>query len=149
MKIAECLFTKQYNQNGKFVSETEHLAYGLRGHWLNKTVSKIWCQCFDDTAAIIRLSAGHNIYMMTSSNGNISRITGPLCGEFTGHRWFPGKKASDAELWCSLYKWLSKQSWGWWIETPSRSLWRHCNILWDKPFLILKILPHRRNNRQN
>ena len=25
--------------------------------------------------------------MMTSSNGNIFRITGPLCGEFTGHRW--------------------------------------------------------------
>ena len=26
-----------------------------------------------------------HIYMMTSSNGNISRVTGPLCGEFTGH----------------------------------------------------------------
>ena len=25
-------------------------------------------------------------------------------------------------------KWLSKQSWGWWSETPSRSLWRHCNV---------------------
>ena len=23
---------------------------------------------------------------MTSSNGNISRVTGPICGEFTGHR---------------------------------------------------------------
>ena len=22
---------------------------------------------------------------------------------------------------------LNKQSWGWWFETPSRSLWRHCN----------------------
>ena len=22
---------------------------------------------------------------------------------------------------------LSKQSWGWWFETPSRSFWRHCN----------------------
>ena len=27
--------------------------------------------------------------MMTSSNGNIFRVTGPLCGEFTGHRWIP------------------------------------------------------------
>ena len=25
--------------------------------------------------------------MMTSSNGNIFRVTGLLCGEFTGHRW--------------------------------------------------------------
>ena len=22
---------------------------------------------------------------------------------------------------------LNKQSWGWWFETPSRTLWRHCN----------------------
>ena len=27
--------------------------------------------------------------MMTSSNGNIFRVTGPLCGEFTSHRWIP------------------------------------------------------------
>ena len=37
---------------------------------------------------------------MTSSNGNIFRVTGPLCGEFTGHRWIPPTKASDAKLWC-------------------------------------------------
>ena len=24
---------------------------------------------------------------------------------------------------------ISKQSWGWWFESPSRSLWRHCNGL--------------------
>ena len=62
---------------------------------------------------------------MTSSNGNIFRVTGPLCGEFNGHQWSPLTKASDAELWCFL--WFIKQSWGWWFETPSRTLWRHCN----------------------
>ena len=42
--------------------------------------------------------------MMTSSNGNVFRVTGPLlCGEFTGHRWVPLTKASDAELWCFLW----------------------------------------------
>ena len=41
--------------------------------------------------------------MMTSSNGNIFRVTGPLWGEFTGHRWIPLTKASDAELWCFLW----------------------------------------------
>ena len=30
---------------------------------------------------------------------------------------------------CALNKQLSKQSWGWWFETPSRSLWRHCNVV--------------------
>ena len=36
--------------------------------------------------------------MMTSSNGNIFRITGPLCGEFTGHQLIHRTKASDAGL---------------------------------------------------
>ena len=38
------------------------------------------------------------LIMMTSSNGSIFRVNGPLCGEFTGRR----TKASDAELWCFL-----------------------------------------------
>ena len=39
------------------------------------------------------------------------RVTGPLCGEFTGHRWIPHTKASDAELWCFLWstpEWMVK-----------------------------------------
>ena len=31
------------------------------------------------------------------------RVTGHLCGEFTGLRWIPRTKASDAELWCFLW----------------------------------------------
>ena len=55
----------------------------------------------------------HMIFiMMTSSNGNIFRVTGHLRGEFTGHRWIPRKKASDVELWCFL---------------PSCPLCRHSN----------------------
>ena len=30
------------------------------------------------------------------------RVTGPLCGEFTCHRWISLTKASDAEHWCFL-----------------------------------------------
>ena len=36
------------------------------------------------------------VYMMTSSNGYIFRVTGHLCGDFTGPRWIPHTKASDA-----------------------------------------------------
>ena len=50
---------------------------------------------------------GDNVHacqsMMTSSNGNIFRVTGHLYGEFTGSRWIPHTKASDAELWCFLW----------------------------------------------
>ena len=41
--------------------------------------------------------------MMTSSNGNIFGVTGPLCGEFTVDRWIPHTKDSDAELWSFLW----------------------------------------------
>ena len=71
--------------------------------------------------------------LMTSSNGNFFRVTGPLCGEFAGRRWIPHTRASGAELWCfldlHLKKRLSKQSRHRWFETPWWSLWRHCNVM--------------------
>ena len=78
------------------------------------------------------LAKCHN--MMTSSNRKILRVTGLLCGEFTNH-WgiLLHTKATDAELWCffdlRLNGRLIEQSWGWWFETPSCSLWRHFNVI--------------------
>ena len=73
-----------------------------------------------------------HMVMITSSNGNIFCVTGPLFEEFTGPRWFPLTKASDAnfDVFFDLCpnKRLSKQWWGWWFETQSRSLWRHCDV---------------------
>ena len=70
-------------------------------------------------------------YMMTSSNGNIFRVTGPLCGEFIGSGEFPAQRpvtrSLDVFFDRRLNKRLSKQPWGWWFETPSWSLWRQCN----------------------
>ena len=69
--------------------------------------------------------------MMTSSNGTIFRVTGPLCGEFTGPGEFPAQwpvtRSFDVFFDLRLNKRLSKQSWGWWFETPPWSLWRQCN----------------------
>ena len=69
--------------------------------------------------------------MMTSSNGNIFRVTGPLCGEFTGRGEFPTQRPVTRSFGVffdlRLNKRLSKQPWGWWFETPSWSLWRQCN----------------------
>ena len=69
--------------------------------------------------------------MMTSSNGKIFRVTGHLCGnspvpgEFLTQR--PVTRSFDVFFDLRLNKRLSKQSWGWWFETLSRSLWRHRN----------------------
>ena len=69
--------------------------------------------------------------MMTSSNGNIFRVTGPFCGEFNGPGEFPTQRPVtwnfDVFFDLLLNKRLSKQPWGWWFETLSWSLWRHCN----------------------
>ena len=49
-----------------------------------------------------------------------------VTGEFPTQRPVMGKFDVFFDL--CLNKRLSKQSWGWWFETPSHSLWRHCNI---------------------
>ena len=68
--------------------------------------------------------------MMTSSNGNIFRVTGHFCGESTGHRWIALTKASDADPWC--FRWsppeqMVKQI----IET---------SVIWDAIALIMTSL---------
>ena len=107
----------------------------------NKTVAVVYSAGCPRTTqrSWVRLRAMGMILhhcMMTSSNGNIFRVTGQSCGEFTGHRWIPRTKASDAALWGCLWsllnKRLSKLSWSWWFETPSTPLWRHCNV-WNTP----------------
>ena len=69
--------------------------------------------------------------MMTSSNGNIFRIIGPLCGELTSE--FPSRRpvtwSFDAFFDLRLNKQLRTQLGGWWFETPLHPLWRHCNAM--------------------
>ena len=52
----------------------------------------------------------------------------PVTGEFLAQRAVT--RSFDVFFNLCLNKQLSKQlskSWGWWFETPSWSLWRHCN----------------------
>ena len=67
--------------------------------------------------------------MMTSSNGNISCVTGPLWGESTGNRWIPLTKASDAELWCFLWS-VPEQTVEQTIKTP---------VIWCATALIMEL----------
>ena len=67
--------------------------------------------------------------MITSSNGNIFRVTcawnSPVTGEFLAQR--PVTRSFDVFFNLRPNKRLSKQSRGWWFETPLRPLWRHYN----------------------
>ena len=49
----------------------------------------------------------------------------PVPGEFPAQR--PVTRIFDVSFVLRLNKWLSKQWWGWWFETLSCPLWRHCN----------------------
>ena len=72
-------------------------------------------------------------FMMMSSNGHISALlalcarNSPVTGEFPAQRSVTRSFEVFFDL--RLNKQLSKQSWGWWFEMPSRSLWRHCNVI--------------------
>ena len=49
----------------------------------------------------------------------------PVPGKFPAQR--PVTRSLDVYFDLRPNKQLSKQSWGWWFETPSRPLWRHTN----------------------
>ena len=40
--------------------------------------------------------------MVTSSKGNLFRVTGTLHEESTSYQWIPLTKASEVKFWCSL-----------------------------------------------
>ena len=50
----------------------------------------------------------------------------PFPGEFPAQR--PVTRSFDVFFDLRPNIRLSKQSWGWWFETPSHSLWCHCNV---------------------
>ena len=111
-------------------NKTTFIKYCLN-QWISKLLSKSItgkflmcgrhskCNCLQDQANFHRSQASQIVLilvtlhlstsfmvittMTTSSNGNIFRVTGHLCGEFTGLRWIPRTKVSDAELLCFLW----------------------------------------------
>ena len=51
----------------------------------------------------------------------------PVTGGISTRR--PVTVSFDIFIDLRLFKRLNKQSWGWWYETPSHSLWRHRNVI--------------------
>ena len=69
-----------------------------------------WRQQMETFSVLLALCAGNS----------------PVTGEFPAQR--PVTRSFDVFFVLRLNKRLSKQSWGWWSETPLRPLWRHCNV---------------------
>ena len=70
----------------------------------------------------------HGVDMITSSNRDIFRVDGHLCGGFTGHRV---ARIFGVFFDLRLNKRFCRQSCGWWFKTPSHPLWHHCNGDWS------------------
>ena len=67
----------------------------------------------------------HDDVIKFSSSLAICVGNSPVTGEFPTQR--PVRSSFDAFFDLRLNKRLSKQSWGWWFETPSHPIWRHSN----------------------
>ena len=87
------------------------------------------------------------MFRMTSSNGNIFRVTGPLCGEFTGHRWIPRTKGQwRGALMCPLIcTWIN----GWLNNREAGDLRRHCAHNYVTVMTIIDFTPGMARNMWN
>ena len=90
---------------GEFPAQLASSAENASIWWVITTTSLSW-----------PIDTRCNPDMMTSSNVNVFRVTGHLCGEFPTQR--PVTRSFDVFFDLRLNKRLSKQSWGWWF---------HCN----------------------
>ena len=132
------LFVQQILWDNKGNFKTAHYSPSVRvAVSSHRIVAWLWCFLFarlhkllnkQSTCRWFVLMMRCQLRMMTSSNGNIFRVTGPLWGESTGHRFIPITKASRAEFWCFLW---SEQRFEQTIEKP---------VIWDAIALIITSL---------
>ena len=79
-------------------------------HYLKRIDLSWWRHQMETFSALLAICAGNS----------------PVPGEFPTQR--PVTRSFDVYFDLSPNKWLSKQPWGWWFETPAWSLWRHRNV---------------------
>ena len=115
---------KRWREDALFLMYVWHVSMKI---WIN--IQSFSCKMHSGGLFLPSNTLSMSENMMTSSNGNIFRVTGHLCGDFTGHRWIPAQRpvTQGIAVFFDLNARLSKQSWGWWFETPSHPLWRHNN----------------------
>ena len=91
----------------------------------------LWYMYGQDVIWIFLYSLGVILTWWRHQMETFFRVTGPLWREFTGPGEFPTQRpvtrGFDVFFVLRLNKPLSKQPWGCWFETLSRSLWRYRN----------------------
>ena len=105
-----------------------YLLTGSETYYFLCAEDAIWCSMSPQNRNEPNITC--TVIMMTSSNGNIFRVTGLLCVEFTGDRWIPHTKDRDAELWCFL----------WSAPEPTDEQTMETSVIWDVIALIMTSL---------
>ena len=101
LKSNQCFHSNSENKTGEITKRWQLTLFHLVHSW--------WRHQKETLSALPALCAGNS----------------PVTGEFPSQR--PVTRSFGIFGHMRLNKRLSKQSWGWWFETPSRSLW-HCNV---------------------
>ena len=93
----------------------DRVVIDVQPKWLIDILPSWWRHQMETLSALLAPCAGNS----------------PVAGEFPAQR--PVTRSFDVFLDLRLNKRSSKQGRGWWCETPSRPLWRHCHdtpIVW-------------------
>ena len=87
-----------------------------------------WCKLRNADEYIDKINLSWWRHQMETCSALLAICAGnsPVPGEFPAQR--PLTRSFDIFFDLRLNKRLSKQSWGWWFETLSCPLWRHCNV---------------------
>ena len=106
------LIGRAHTQNDpwKSVQRTPHSSHVKARYWMSFMDSTWWRHQMETVSALLALYAGNS----------------PDTGEFPSQR--PVTRSFDVLFDLRLNKQLNKQSWGLWLETPSRPFWRHSNV---------------------
>ena len=149
--IRSIIYIMTFCSCSKSVFKNQYQVYNSRNLLNVLSFDFYWKHCltgldtYHRNAWILRNSSlVFHMIMMTSSNGIIFYVAGvcagnsPVTGEFLAQR--PVTRSFDVFFDRRLNKRLSKQSWGWWFETPSRPLWHHCNETMDWPVKSISTL---------
>ena len=106
----------QYERDLTYTYTYSKSNFHITWNWTNRSwVTPIlwWRHQIETFSALLAICAGNS----------------PVPGEFPAQR--PVTRSFDVFFDLRLNKRLSKQWWGWWFETLSRPLWRHCNTYYS------------------
>ena len=114
--------------HGSFISQVRHKwRRGNQETILSNIIKQFKANVYQQTRAEVGVRQVRRL-TMTSSNGNIFRVTGHLCGEFIGPGEFPAQRPVTRSFMFPLicvwiHSWENNRE----AETLPRPLWHHSN----------------------